>query len=176
MKVDVFVDFFKVSQDKLLAISITPSYSKFFFHATAVVVLVQAIYFYNSLVGWIHLPLFVLFMMVVDVYKFERRDLKLEMLTLLSFSLLAVITIFMGKIGSVGLYIANMLLLVICLQCILLIYKTFSLFRSDEEFSFINDANKKIANKKIFMTTFLIIVQVCLVCVAALVVLRIIKS
>lgn len=160
-----------------MTISITPSYSKFFFHATAVVVLVQAIYFYNSLVGWIHLPLLALFMMVVDVYKFERRDIKLEMLTLLSFSLLAVITIFMEKIGSVGLYIANMLLLVICLQCILLVYKTFSLFRSDEEFSFINDANKKIANnKKMFMPIFLIIVQVCLVCVAVLVVLRIIKS
>ena len=160
-----------------MAISITPSYSKFFFHATAVVVLVQAIYFYNSLVGWIHLPLLALFMMVVDVYKFERRDIKLEMLTLLSFSLLAVITIFMEKIGSVGLYIANMLLLVICLQCILLVYKTFNFFRSDEEFSFINDANKKIANnKKMFMPIFLIIVQVCLVCVAVLVVLRIIKS
>jgi hypothetical protein len=59
----------------------------------------------------------------------------------------------------------------------LLVYKTFSLFRSDEEFSFINDANKKIANnKKMFMPIFLIIVQVCLVCVAVLVVLRIIKS
>jgi len=160
-----------------LNIALTPSYSKFLFHTVAVVLMVQAIYFYNAVVGWIHLPLFVLFMMVVDVYKYEYRQIKLELITLFSFSLLAIMTILLNENSYLELCLINALLLVICFQCMLIVYQTMCLLKHDNRLNFINDANVTLVNKKNnFMPIFLMVIQACLIGVVIMVVLRIIQT
>lgn len=147
---------------------------KLMFSGVGILLLIQLIYFYNSYFGWFHLPLFVFYMMIVDIYKKEHRKYKIEILTLFLFSILSLSLIFFDKTNRIHIFLINVDVLALLVMCSILIYKTFILFKTKDLNTFINNRNSRLIEKKTrFMPVFLACTELSLVFAATKILFRI---
>ncbi len=137
---------------------------KFAFHTVGIILLIQNIYFYNLKFGWTVLPLFVLYAIIIDIFKTEIRSYKKELISLLIFVNFSLSLIFLNQNNSTYFTIASIELLAVIAFCFQLVLKMFFLFRNEEPGFFINTRNSRLIEKKTrFMPAFLICLEFALV-------------
>ncbi len=112
---------------------------KLIYNAVGVFLLFQIIYFYNSYLGWIHLPLFVLNIVMIDLFKFELRKVKYELINLFLFFNLSLISIFSFKYKFNYELIIDIHIFIIFIICSSVALRLFLMFRRVPLTSFINE-------------------------------------
>lgn len=154
--------------------SLNEQHMKLIFSGVGILLLIQLIYFYDSYFGWFHLPLFIFYMMVIDIYKKEHRTYKVEILTLFLFSVLSMSLIFFDKTNNIHIFLINIDVLMLLILCSMLIYKTFILFKTKDLSTFINKRNSRLIEKKTrFMPVFFVCTELSLVFAATKILFRI---
>jgi hypothetical protein len=157
-----------------MTISINEQIMKIVYNAVGMFLLFQLIYFYESYLGWFHLPLFVLYMMTIDLYKKEYRNITHELLTLMFFVTICLSSIFIEKNTDIYTLVVNVNILILVFFCSVLICKSFRMFRTLNLRSFINDRNSRIVEKKTkFMPVFFVFAELALIFSATKVLFRI---
>lgn len=147
---------------------------KLMFNGVGILLLVQLIYFFDASIGWIHMPLFVLYLITVDIYREEFRNYKVEMLTLACFSVLALLIMVNSNESTNLALLAKLCLLTVTGLCMQLVYKTFNNFKCRDKLSFINNNNTRLIEKKTnFMPVFCILIEVVLVSIVVQIFLKI---
>lgn len=155
-------------------ISLNEQSIKLMYSGVGILLLIQLIYFYDSYFGWFHLPLFVIYMMVIDIYKKKFRNYKTEIITLLLFLILSVSLILHDKLNSIHIVVLNIIVLSLLVMSSLLIYKTFMLFKTKDLNVFINERNTRLIEKRTkFMPVFFVCTELSLVFAATKVLFRI---
>ena len=145
-------------------ISLNEQSMKLMYSGVGILLLFQLIYFYDSYFGWFHLPLFVFYMMVIDIYKNEFRKYKTEIVTLFLFLILSISLILFDKVNSTHITFINIIILSLLIMCSLLTYKTFILFKTKDLNVFINKRNTRLIEKKTkFMPVFFVCTELSLV-------------
>jgi len=157
-----------------MTISLNEQIMKFVYNVVGVILLFQLIYFYDSYLGWFHLPLFVLYMMTIDLYKKEYRKILHELLTLILFVTICFFAIFIEKNTNTYMTIININILILTVMCSVLIFNSFKMFRSVNLKTFVNERNSKIIEKKTkFMPVFFVFAELALIFSATKVLFRI---
>ena len=137
---------------------------KFVCHGVGVILLIQNIYFYNLIFGWTVLPLFVLYAIIIDIFKTEVRSYKKELILLLLFTIFSLSLIFLDQDNRSYFILTSVELLAIIIFCFQLVLQTFFLFKKENPRLFINARNSKLLEKKTrFMPAFLICIEFALV-------------
>lgn len=147
---------------------------KLLYHVVGTVLLFQIIYFYNPYSGWFHLPLFILNLVIIDLYQIELRKLKTEIITLILFFSLSLASIYMSKLNVNLSVIIDLNIFALLIMCSIVSLKSLSMIRKKPLETFINERNMRIIEKKTrFMPAFFIVVELCLVFSATKILFRI---